>query len=215
MQRPPVGKGRVGVHQHMIAQCEQGRKGDIPVAGVLGGVEKADVQLPGAQLFQRAAVVLRHNVHAGVGELVLKLGKNAGKSAVVEQLPQTHRQAGAVGFLNILRLFQRLPAKAGHLHHVQIKGLPGGGQLGTAGGALKQVQPGLLFQRVDLVGDGGLGGEQPLGGGAEIQLLCYGNKALQLVNRHRTARLLGKKDGHLYYTGLLTGRKEKAIYKEI
>ena len=122
---------------------------------------------------------------------MLELGKNAGKSAVVEQLPQTHRQAGAVGFLNILRLFQRLPAKAGHLHHVQIKGLPGGGQLGAAGGALKQVQPGLLFQRVDLVGDGGLGGEQPLGGGAEIQLLCYGNKALQLVNRHRTARLLG------------------------
>ena len=43
---------------------------------------------------------------------------------------------------------------------------------------------------VDLVGDGGLGGEQPLGGSAEIQLLCYGNKALQLVNRHRTAPLL-------------------------
>ena len=174
----------------MVAQGEQGCKGDVPVAGVLGGVEEADVQLPGAQLLQRAAVVLRHNVHTGVGELVLELGQNAGKGAVIEQLPQPYRQAGAVGVLNILRLFQCLPPKAGHLHHVQIKGLPGSGQLGAAGGALEQVQPGLLFQRVDLVGDGGLGGEQPLGGGAEIQLLCYGNKALQLVNRHRTALLL-------------------------
>ena len=190
MQRPPVGKGRVGVHQHMVAQGEQGRKGDVPVAGVLGGVEEADIQLPGAQLFQWAAVVLRHNVHAGVGKLVLELGQNAGKGAVIEQLPQPDGQAGAVGVLNIQRLLQRLPPKAGHLHHVQIKGLPGSGQLGAAGGALEQVQPGLLFQRIDLVGDGGLGGEQPLGGGAEIQLLCYGNKALQLVNRHRTAPLL-------------------------
>ena len=190
MQRPPVGKGRVWVHQHMVPQREQGRKGDIPVAGVLGGVEEADIQLPGAQLFQRAAVVLRHNVYAGVGKLVLELGQNAGKGAVIEQLPQPDGQVGAVGVLNILRLLQRLPAKAGHLHHVQIKGLPGSGQLGAAGGALEQVQPGLLFQRVDLVGDGGLGGEQPLGGGAEIQLFCYGNKALQLVNRHRTTPLL-------------------------
>ena len=121
---------------------------------------------------------------------MLELGQNAGKGAVIEQLPQPDGQVGAVGVLNILRLLQRLPAKAGHLHHVQIKGLPGGGQLGAAGGALEQVQPGLLFQRVDLVGDGRLGGEQPLGCCAEIQLLCYGNKALQLVNRHRTAPLL-------------------------
>lgn len=78
---------------------------------MLGGVEKADIQLPGAQLFQRAAVVLRHNVHAGVGKLVLELGQNAGKGAVIEQLPQPDGQVGAVGVLNILRLLQRLPAK--------------------------------------------------------------------------------------------------------
>ena len=154
---------------------------------MLSGVKKADIQLAGPQFLQRAAVALGDHFHLGVGVLPLVLCQDAGKGAVIKELPQPHHQMGPVCSLDILGLFQGLAAKTGHLHHVQVKGLAGGGELGAPGGAVEQVEPRLLFQGVDLVGDGRLGGEQPLGRCAEIQLLCYGNKALQLVNSHRNS----------------------------
>ena len=176
-----------GNGQTELVQGEQGRKGDIPVAGMLSSVKKADIQLAGPQFLQRAAVALGDHFHLGVGVLPLVLCQDAGKGAVIKELPQPHHQMGPVCSLDILGLFQGLAAKTGHLHHVQVKGLAGGGELGAPGGAVEQVEPRLLFQGVDLVGDGRLGGEQPLGRCAEIQLLCYGNKALQLVNGHRNS----------------------------
>ena len=154
---------------------------------MLSGVKKADIQLAGPQFLQRAAVALGDHFHLGIGVLPLVLCQDAGKGTVIKELPQPHHQMGPVCSLDILGLFQGLAAKTGHLHHVQVKGLAGGGELGAPGGAVEQVEPRLLFQGVDLVGDGWLGGEQPLGRCAEIQFLCYGNKALQLVNRHRNS----------------------------
>ena len=71
-----------------------------------------------------------------------------------------------------------------------VKRLAGRCEPRLSRGALEQRRLQLAFQFFDLPAQGRLGDEQALGGGAEIQLLSYGNKALQLVNRHRTARLL-------------------------
>ncbi len=99
------------------------------------------------------------------------------KGAVIEQLPQPDGQVGSGRRPEYPAPFQRLPPKAGHLHHVQIKGLPPAAvSLVRRVVRSEQAQPGLLFQRIDLVGDGGLVVNSRSAAGAEIQLLCYGNK---------------------------------------
>lgn len=181
----PLRQGAVGIHQHMIPQGKQGAERDVRVLGVLRSIKEADVQLARAELLQGAAVVLGDDVHVGVGILVLELGHDPRKGGVVEQLAQPHHQMGAVRRLDVLDLFHRLAVETEHLDHIQIEGLARCREPGAAGGPLKEFEPGLLFQGADLVGDGGLGGEQPVGRRAEIQLFRHRNKALQLVNCHR------------------------------
>ena len=140
-----VCQGAVGVHKHIIGQGEQGRKGRHPGRWNARWRKKTDIQLAGPQFLQRAAVALGDHFHLGIGVLPLVLCQDAGKGAVIKELPQPHHQMGPVCSLDILGLFQGLAAKTGHLHHVQVKGLAGGGELGAPGGAVEQVEPRLLF----------------------------------------------------------------------
>ena len=59
------------------------------------------------------------------------------------------------------------------------------GQADRPGGPGKQGDPQLLLQRVDLLGHGGLGHMELLGGPGEIEVLRHGQKAADLKSIHK------------------------------
>ena len=64
-----------------------------------------------------------------------------------------------------------------------------GGQVDRPGGPSKQGDPQLLLQRMDLLGHGGLGHMELLGGPGEIEVLRHGQKAADLKGIHTHGRL--------------------------
>ena len=59
------------------------------------------------------------------------------------------------------------------------------GQADRPGGPSKQGDPQLLLQRMDLLGHGGLGHMELLGGPGEIEVLRHGQKAADLKGIHK------------------------------
>ena len=70
---------------------------------------------------------------------------------------------------------------------VREKTNPLGGQGDALAGAVEQLHPQLILQRLDLVADGGLRDSQSLRGPGKIQVLRHRHEALQLHCIHETS----------------------------
>ena len=77
------------------------------------------------------------------------------------------------------RMFKSLFGPDGDVHHppgIVQEGKPLPGDTHDAGGAVKQRHTQFLFQRVDLLGDGGLGDVQQLRRSGKVERLRNGQK---------------------------------------
>lgn len=154
-----------------VLQILQNRKGHI--IGPLFALLPESVGIPPVQL------------HPSLGILLLKPPHQLGQEMPAGAVQIADLQNGGAG---VLRLVHPLPGPLLQVQHplgVLQKEFPGPGQGDAAGGAMQQLDPQILFQGGDLVGDGGLGQIELLGRLGEIAVPGYRQEIAELFHSHK------------------------------
>ena len=113
-----------------------------------------------------------------VGKQAVKLPEQLGHEPHPVR-PDAQMEGGCGAAVGVFRLFQGAVVVVQHGNDFRVKGLPGGGQLHRAVGAVEKLAANLPFQGGDVPADGGLRHVADVGSTGKIQMFRYGGKIFQ------------------------------------